>query len=163
MTQAEFTGLLQEKIDNASHAERVDFSLAICDELLPEYILFAKHEDFGNVPLMEEAINFCKLNRNVEPEDLSVNIDLDELEENIPDVDDFEDFDGSTAMNASCAIFELLEYLSDRETYHIINIGNYMTDTVEFRLGSTDPTLTSSELDNHPLVFEERKRLLALI
>lgn len=162
MTQAEFKNIIKEKINQSSHGQLVDFSVSICEQLLPDYISFSKAEDYGNITLMKEAITFCKENRDQNAETLEMTLDLEDLEKNIPDVDESEDLDSTTAMNASCAIFELLEYLTDRESDHIVNIAIYRIDTVAFKSGEADSIVSVDDLDSNAAIMEECKRLLAI-
>jgi len=162
MTHAEFKDLLKENINKSSHARLIDFSVSICEQLLPDYISFSKAEGYGDIKLMKKAITFCKENRDQNAETLEMTLDLEELEENIPDVDESEDLDSTTAMNASCAIFELLEYLTDREPDHIVNIAIYTIDTVAFKSGEPNFIESLDDLDGNAAITEEYKRLLAL-
>jgi uncharacterized protein YjaG (DUF416 family) len=88
---------------------------------------------------------------------------LDKLDPNIPDMDDFGDFDSSYALNASCAVCELLEYLLDKDKSHIFNISTYMTDTIDFKLSEADADLTNEELENHSDLIKEWKYQLKLL
>ena len=160
MTQAKYKEMLKEKISSSIHEQLVDFSVSICEQLLPDYISFSEAEDYGNVKLMKEAITFCKENRDQSPETLRMKIDLEELEENIPDVDESEVLDSTTAINASCAIFELLEYFSDGEPEHILNIAMYSVDTTCFKIGIVDYVIHTEDLDKDSPITAEYNRLL---
>ena len=162
MIQSEFTNTLKENIEKSSSEILVDFGVAVCEQLMPDYIEFAKAERFGDVKLMRSAINFCKSNREHVSKNLRMKIDLEDIEENIPDVDESETLDATTAMNASCAIFELLEFMTDVEPDHILNIATYMIDTEEFKLSEHDATLTDEALENHAHILDTQEWLLGL-
>ena len=50
-------------------------------------------------------------------------------------------------MNASAAVYETLEFLIDRNSKHILNIGTYTTDTIDFKIQGDDD-LIEQETDN---------------
>ena len=162
MIQSEFTNTLKENIEKSSAQILVEFGVAVCEQLMPDYIDFAKAESFGDVKLMRDAINFCKSNSAHVSKNLRMKIDLEDLEENIPDVDESETLDSTAAMNASCAIFELLEFMTDEQPDHIINIANYMIDTEAFKLSGNDPALTAEELESHKHITDTQDWLLGL-
>lgn len=165
MTGSEFTILFKSKIDKSRSDVLVDFGLDICERLLPDYVSFSENRSWGNVGVLKDSINFCrksKENTQNNPNPAIQNY-LDKLNPNIPDLDEFGDFDGSYALNASAAVYELLEYLLDKDTSHIYNISTYMTDTIDFKLGEADPNLTNEELESHPDIINERKYQLGLI
>jgi uncharacterized protein YjaG (DUF416 family) len=85
-----------------------------------------------------------------------------EVDKVIPDTEDFGDYSGSYALNASAAVLELLEYIIDRNQEHIINISTYSTDTIDFKLHESNQSLNESDLIHHPLLLQELERQLEL-
>lgn len=49
--------------------------------------------------------------------------------------------------------------LIDSDKNHILNVGTYLTDTIDFKIQETQ-ILTEEEIDNHPLMVEARRFLL---
>jgi len=157
MTSSEFVTLFKSKVDLTSLDVLTDFGLDICDRLLPEYTSFSENHNWGNPDLLKECIEFCRLHKGTQVNHSDVKSYFDKLDPIIPDMDDFGDFDSSYALNASCAVYELLEYLSDKDTSHIFNISTYMTDTIDFKLSEADASLTNEELESHQDIVEEWK------
>jgi uncharacterized protein YjaG (DUF416 family) len=85
-----------------------------------------------------------------------------EVDKVIPDTEDFGDYSGSYALNASAAVIELLEYLIDTNQEHIISISTYSTDTIDLKLHESDQSLAESDLIHHPLLLRELERQLEL-
>ena len=163
MTNSEFITLLKSKIDSASQDMLIDFGLDICERLQKEYTSFSENHNWGDPDLLKECIEFCRVGKGKMVNYLDIKSYLDKLDPNIPDMDDFGDFDSSYALNASCSIYDLLEYLSDKDKSHIFNISNYMTDTIDFKLGEANSNLTNEELENHPDLIREWKYQLNLL
>ena len=164
MTVSEFTPLLTRQLNGLTNEQAVGFALNICRRLLPEYIDFSHRNNWGDPEVIEEAIRFCTQNKtfqNVEIE--KVKKLHKEVELVIPDMDDFGDFDSSYALNASCAVLELLEFLLDSDKVHILNISTYMTDTVDFKISEAEPNLRNDQLDHHEEINKELNYQLDLI
>ena len=163
MTNSEFIALLKGKVDSASPPALVDFGLNICERLQPEYTKFSENYNWGDADLLKACIEFCRVGKGTMLNHSDIKFYLDKLDPNIPDMDDFGDFDSSYALNASCAVYELLEYLSDKDKSHIFNISTYMTDTIDFKLSEADANLTNEELENHSDLIREWKYQLKLL
>ena len=163
MTNSDFITLFKRKVDLVSAEALIDFGLDICDRLLPEYTSFSENHNWGNPDLLKECIEFCRVHKGTLVNHSDVKSYLDRLDPIIPDMDDFGDFDSSYALNASCAVYELLEYLSDKDKSHIFNISTYMTDTIYFKLIEANPNLTNEELENHPDIVNELKHQLTYL
>lgn len=163
MTNSEFMTLFKSKVDSASLDGLVDFGLDICERLQPEYTSFSENHNWGDADLLKACIEFCRAGKGTMVNHSDIKFYLDKLDPNIPDMDDFGDFDSSYALNASCAVYELLEYLSDKDKSHIFNISTYMTDTIDFKLSEADANLTNEELENHPDLISEWKYQLKLL
>jgi uncharacterized protein YjaG (DUF416 family) len=164
VTVSEFTPLLTLYLNGLNNEQAVDFALNICRRLLPEYIDFSHRNNWGDPQLIEDAISFCTQNRtfhNVEFEkvkNLHKGVELV-----IPDMDDFGDFDSSYALNASCAVMELLEFFLDGDKTHILNISTYIFDSLDFKIRETEPNLSKDQLDHHFEINKEINYQLELI
>lgn len=164
MTVSEFTPLLTRQLNGLTNEKAADFALNICRRLFPEYTDFSVRNNWGDPEVIEEAISFCTQNKtfqNVEFEKVKKLHKAVELV--IPDMDDFGDFDSSYALNASCAVLELLEFFLDGDKTHILNISTYMTDTVDFKISEAEPDLTNEQLDHHEKIVGELIYQLDLI
>lgn len=149
---------LEEGISNLSYEQKMDFAIEICTRLLPEYSIFQTKHNWGDHKLVTDCLGYCKENlrtQNIDQD--TIKSLLNNLDQVIPDTDDFGDIEASFALNSSLAVHYLLEYLVDKKNEHILNIANCMYDTVDFRVREANDGLKNDELDNHPSVVEERK------
>jgi hypothetical protein len=75
-------------------------------------------------------------------------------------MDDFgDDYLGSYALNAAVAAYNAVQFVKDKDPEHIYDIGQCLTDTVDFKIQEIDET-AEEEIDSHPLMIEARKYLL---
>lgn len=68
----------------------------------------------------------------------------------VPHTNDFGSAPGSYALNASAALYETLEYILDKNSQHIYNIGTYYTDNSDFKI-QEERTLAEIEIELNPV------------
>jgi hypothetical protein len=71
------------------------------------------------------------------------------LETVSPHMDDYGNLIGSYALNACVAIYSSLQYLLNRDTSNLYDIGIAYTDTVDFKVQGEED-LTEDEIAAHP-------------
>jgi hypothetical protein len=133
--------------------------LSICKKLFFEYEVFSKANSWGNPDALLDAINY--LNNN-DPNDYiieEINDLLKAVEIVTPDTEDFDEC--SYALNASCAVIEVLEFVRDKNSDHVYNVSTMLTDTVDFKI-QENSELTPKQVDQHSLMIETRNWLLNL-
>jgi hypothetical protein len=129
---------------------------------MPEYLSFYHKHKWGDLSSLQQSISFCQLYKSLDNLDTTT---FNKLKQNvnsaIPDTEDFGD--GSYALNASASVAELLEYFTDRDLKHILNISEYMTDTVDFKIHEKKDNQTAEKLEEHPMNIAERNYQLKLV
>lgn len=153
MNYQEYTAILKRQTSSYHYQPQLQFAILICKKLFFDYQKFTEIEKWGDADLVMDAINICQ-------KALGGPVDIDEIKALIPEIDsitpDMDDFgreSGSYALNAATAVYETLEFIVDRDTSHIYNIGDYYTDTIDFKI-QEDKELTEIEIANHPLMIE---------
>ena len=157
MITSEFPDYLLANLQKLPRDRVIDFAINICERLLPYYKNFNDKYGWGDFELLKEVIATVQ-NRMLKPTQIKKLIH--KVDAVTPDTEDFGDYDGSYALNASVAVLELLEYLTDYKLEHILNISTCITDTIDFELTEQDSTLTNEELINHPVLINELTRQL---
>ena len=159
MNHSEFMSILKKQIYSQEEKQQLELAIIICKKLFFNYQKFSEAYNWGNPDLLIDGINLCEkaLQR---PIDLGVvKTLLSEIDLVIPDMDDFGDYLGSYALNASASVAETLEFLTDHNKEHIYNIATYYTYTIDFQI-QEDDELTGTQIDNHPLMIEARNFLV---
>ena len=150
-----FTLQLASQIASLSNEQRIAFGLDICDRLLPDYYKFFQEYKWGNPEILNRALTYLKSTKDNAINEELINNLMDELDVVIPDTEEFGDFSTSYAINAACAVWELLEYLLDQDQTHLMHMSSLVTDTIDFKLQETDDTLTEVEIASHPMLIKE--------
>jgi uncharacterized protein YjaG (DUF416 family) len=163
MTQKEFNKKLTKQLKVLPAYRTVEFGLYACRKLYPDYVSFSANNQWGNANLLQEAIDYCETSKHMNGiKNENTQRLIDAVEIITPDMDDFGDWDGSYALNASASVWELLSYLLDKDVSHLLNISTFMSDTIDFKLQEADNTLTDLQLINHPSIKEEQEYQLRI-
>ncbi len=155
MDSTQFYERLSKQLTFLPQSKQIGFGLDICERLLPDYIGFYNEFNWGNPEILKDSIQYIKDSVSAEVNKEKVNQLLTGLEEVLPDTEDFTDPSGTYALNAGCAVFELLEYLIDPEIDHLLNISSVITDTIDFKLSELETDLNEEELLKHPEMLKE--------
>ena len=157
MTLQEFTNTFKKQVDKLSYQRQLDLSISVCKKLFFDYQKFYEENDWGNPDILLDAINLIERSRIEKPDQTVLNAMLQKIDEVTPDTEDFGE--ANYAVNASGAIYETIEFLLNRKTEHIYNIGTYLIDTVDAKVQGDDD-LSEDEIDQHPQMVETKNYLL---
>lgn len=157
MTWTEFQVIIEKQIERLPDSRGIDFALDICKRLLSEYEYFQKKHNWGNSQLLGQGIEFIETNRKQFHKKEADRL-IAEIDAVVPDSDDFDDWDGSYAQNASIAVLETLQFLVDRDITHIKTVSTMMIDTVDFKIAEINEDIPDEEVWRHPMMMNEMKR-----
>jgi uncharacterized protein YjaG (DUF416 family) len=159
MTYQDFTNTLQNQISLMPPKRQLELAIKICKELFFEYQNFFELYKWGNSDLLLDGINLSENALNGNQDFPNIKELIPKIDSITPDTDDFGSELGSYALNASTSVYETLEFLTDNDTGHIVNICTYYTDTVDFKV-QEKAELTQEQIDKHPLMIKARQFLL---
>lgn len=155
MDSTQFYERLSKQLTLLPKHQLISFGLDICERLLPDYVEFHDQFNWGDPEILKKSIQYIKDSVSEAVDEEKVNQLLTGLEEVLPDTEDFTDPLGTYALNAGCAVFELLEYLIDPEIDHLLNISSVITDTLDFKLSELESDLNEEDLLKHPEMLKE--------
>ena len=112
--------------------KRFLYLLSLCDYVLPNYAYFAKKNQWGSLTVLENCLLTIEniiIGSPVNKELINQQISL--VNDNTPDLDDFEDDSSSYALD-TCVVFEeSLIYLLDQDYENLLNASVRVLDTVD--------------------------------
>lgn len=145
------------------------FAVALCQRMLPNYQLFAEVCEFGNATVLE-TLQQLLWQQLYDPK-LKLNLDaqLNKLEENTPEPEDFDVYGVYPALDAVVALSTYLGALQSKIEEDITNISKLSSATVanyvEALLGEEFDS--EDKLDDaifaHPMMEQERELQLSLL
>ena len=159
MEYVTFTELLRKRIAEMTINDQLRFAIVVCKRLYPRYAGFSDKHDWGDPELLLDAILACEhaLDRR---KDIQLVTSLrSRIEDITPDTDDFGDYDGSYALNASNAVGHTLQFVLDGSAENILNAAICYYDTVDLIVNGSN-VLEDAAIKRHPLIKEARQFLL---
>ncbi len=147
---------LKRNVNTISISKNLEFATEICKRLLPEYINFEKNHNWGNSKLVAEGIEVCSNYRLASTDERRVKSLIEKLNLIVPDTEEFNDISASLALNSVCATIETLEYILDYDSKHIFRVGNYMYDTLDFKIAENSKN-SSEQILNDEIKWQLEK------
>lgn len=160
MKYQDFVEIFRKQVKAMPYDRQLALAIDVCQKLYPDYASFSLKYDWGDRDVLMDAIKLVKHSATGNIDQFEIERLLAQLDTITPDMDDFgDDWLGSYALNASVAAINALQFLLDRDPGHIYDIGECLTDTIDFKIQEIDET-TEEDTDNHPLMAEARNYLM---
>jgi uncharacterized protein YjaG (DUF416 family) len=155
MDSTQFYERLSKQLTLLPKDRLINFAVNICERLLADYVDFYHEFNWSDPEILKKSIQYGRDSVSNAIDEEKVNQLLADLDEVLPDIEEFTDPLGSYALNAGCAVFELLEYLINPEIDHLLNISSAITDTIDYKLSEQESDLSDDELTTHPEMLKE--------
>jgi uncharacterized protein YjaG (DUF416 family) len=149
---------LQLPINTLSHWQKIAFSAAIIERMLPNYFIFSDVTEFGNGKVLRNQLDLIWqwLDKNNK---VTINYEAQfvKLEEQVPDPDSFDNFGVFPAVDVCMAILSLLQTMQDKDSEGAENVSllslNSVTYYCELELSqvSEGENNDGDDISEHPL------------
>ena len=127
----DFASNVKEKTSSLSIKHLVLFCALNCEKLLPSYVAFSNSEEWGDAEFFKKTLTNVYDLLVSENEDFDNLVAFEDLEENSPDLDEFDSNIASYAFDTCCAFDELFQFLSTSEIEHVLNNSQHCVNTVD--------------------------------
>lgn len=140
------------------------FCCAIMQRMLPNYQLFSQVTGFGDAHLAQSVLNlmweWCMSSQSK----FNAPVQLEKLEEIIPEVNDFDNFGVYPALDYCMALSCALQSFSDEHDNPAVTIAKLSQGSVEaYIMASAEEELTGEQIKQHPLMEFEIQTQLSLL
>jgi uncharacterized protein YjaG (DUF416 family) len=159
MNYQDFNFNFKNHIDNSSYKKQLELAIRISRELLVDYQNFFNIYKWGNPDILIDAIKISEESLNRSVNKIKIEEMILTIDSITPDTEDFGEVIGSYALNACATVYETLEFLQDKDPNHIISIGTYYTDTLNFKI-QEESDLSDDQIEKHPLMIQARALLI---
>ncbi|WP_068546254.1 YjaG family protein [Thalassotalea crassostreae] len=150
--------------ENLSAWQQTAFSAALLERMLPNYRMFSEAADFGDFNVLRNQLNLIW--QRLEQGQIKINfaVQLEKLEEVIPDVEDFDFFGVYPALDTCMALGSLLQAIQDKDDETMANVSTLSTSSVRYYLeillaseheSEQEIIIQESDIDEHPLMAWE--------
>jgi uncharacterized protein YjaG (DUF416 family) len=155
MDSTQFYERLSKQLTLLPKDRLINFAVNICERLLADYVDFYHEFNWGDPEILKKSIQYGRDSVSNAIDEEKVNQLLADLDEVLPDIEEFTDPLGCYPLKEGCAVFELLEYLINPEIDHLLNISSAITDTIDYKLSEQESDLSDDELTTHPEMLKE--------
>jgi len=136
------------------------------ERMLPNYLLFSQLTQFGEGKALRDALNIVWEKQHVKQLKLSTEKQLEKIEPNIPNIEDFDQFGVYPALDTAMALTCLLQGMGGDESGFVdvcklsqASVGKL----VELELSEQHDSLTDEQIHQHELMQYEVEFLAELI
>ncbi|WP_299182372.1 YjaG family protein [uncultured Neptuniibacter sp.] len=138
----------------------VAFCAAISERMFPNFALFSRLMEFGDVSKMRQILDAVWDHLNDTGAKMNFEVQLDKVEVNMPDLDEFEMYGASPALDAVVALFSTLNTVVAADAGEVLNVANMSRESVAtFIELNADDQISDEELvrfiNTHELMQQE--------
>lgn len=155
-----------------SHWQQVAFASALLERMLPNYQMFSDNSQFGDYAILRNQLDLIWqwLDKNT-PIKININSQLNKLEEQTPDPENFDAFGVFPALDVCMAMMSLLQLIqsngTDKDLEDITSVSRLSHNSVSYyvELLLLDESETDIQLDAinaHPLAVWEKETQVEL-
>jgi uncharacterized protein YjaG (DUF416 family) len=153
--------------EKLSHWQQIAFSSALLERMLPNYHMFSESCHFGDYALLRNQLELVWqwLDKNNQTK-ININAQLNKLEEQTPDPEEFDSFGVFPALDVCMAMMSLLQLMQSNgqdkshEDIHSVsrlshNSVSYYVELLLVDEGATQ--VQPSDINDHPLAIWEKE------
>lgn len=152
-------------ISKLSLWQKIAFSAALLERMLPNYQMFSQAADFGDFAVLRNQVDLIwqRLDKSQKVK-INYQAQLTKLEEQIPDPESFDFFGVYPALDAAMALMSLLQAMQDNEDDEgFVAVSRLSSNSVSFYLElmiaqeSDEAEITDEAIEQHPLMVWEKE------
>jgi uncharacterized protein YjaG (DUF416 family) len=150
-----------------SHWQQVAFATAIIERMLPNYQMFSENSEFGHYDLLRNQLDLVWqwLDKNNKIK-ININAQLNKLEEQTPDPEEFDSFGVFPALDVCMAMMSLWQLIqtngTDKDDEDINSISRLSQNSVNYYvelllIEENSENTQEEDIDKHPLIVWEKE------
>ncbi len=148
-----------QRIRELNYLQKAALSAALLERMLPNYQLFSEATEFGDGEQLRIALNLVWEKIAVAKAKISFEKLTEKVEENTPDLNDFDMFGVYPAIDAATALLGVLNGLATKDEQDFINVSKISQASVakyiEYELTVKGEVADNQAIREHPLMQYE--------
>ena len=152
---------VEPQLRSLDHSKLAAYCAALTERQFPNFILFSKLVEFGNTTQLETILDGVW--QSVVPGGAKMNfeVQLDKVEANMPDLDEYEMYGASPALDAVVSLYSTLVCILEADVDEAIAVGNVSRECVAMfiELSEGDDQMSDEQIirliSNHDLMVQE--------
>ncbi|GGO77271.1 hypothetical protein GCM10011348_06410 [Marinobacterium nitratireducens] len=158
---------MTDPLDIEARLQRLDpprlaaFCAALTERLFPNFALFSRLVEFGDAPQMRQILNGVWDHLGNTGAKMNFEVQLDKVEANLPDLDEFDMYGASPALDAVLALFSTVTSILEGEAEEAVSVSNLSRECVAHFIEVTegDDQMSDEELvrfiNTHEMMQQE--------
>ncbi|WP_261842874.1 YjaG family protein [Aliamphritea ceti] len=152
--------MLEKEIKALESWQLTAFSVALTERMYPNFALFSRLLEFGDRDQVRQILDGVWNHLGNTGAKMNFEVQLGNIEANMPDLDEFDMYGASPALDAMVALFSCVSCLLDNSSAEAANIGNLSLECVAtFVEVTAEPQLSDEEvmrlISNHDMILQE--------
>lgn len=136
------------------------YCAAISERMFPNFALFARLMEFGDASKMRQILDAVWDHLNNTGAKMNFEVQLDKVEDNMPDLEEFDMYGASPALDAIVALFSTLNTVIAADASEVLSVANMSRESVAtFIELNADDQISDDELvkfiNTHDLMLQE--------
>ena len=156
-----------QRIRDLNYLQKAVLAAAVIERMLPNYDLFSDATGFGDTATMKSTLNVCWEIIVFPKSKINLEKQVDKVEENVPELSQFDMFGTYPAIDTATALLGLLHGLMAKDEQEFIDIAKISQATVaryvEFVLENEEIEPDNSLVREHEIMQYEIEVLAGLI
>ena len=156
-----------QRIRELNYVHQASLAAAMIERMLPNYLLFSEALEFGNGTELRNALNSLWEKLLLPKAKISLEKLNEKVEQNTPDLNDFDMFGVYPAIDTCTALITLINGMQQKEEANFVDVCKISQASVakfiEYQLTSEGEIADNAALRAHPLMAYEMEVLAELI
>lgn len=152
---------VEPQLRSLDHTKLAAYCAALTERQFPNFILFSKLVEFGNTTQLETILDGVWQSLVPGGAKMNFEVQLDKVEANMPDLDEYEMYGASPALDAVVSLYSTLVCILEADVDEAIAVGNVSRECVAMfiELSEGDDQMSDEQIirliSNHDLMVQE--------
>jgi len=152
---------VEPQLRSLDHSKLAAYCAALTERQFPNFILFSKLVEFGNTTQLETILDGVWQSLVPGGAKMNFEVQLDKVEANMPDLDEYEMYGASPALDAVVSLYSTLVCILEADVDEAIAVGNVSRECVAMfiELSEGDDQMSDEQIirliSNHDLMVQE--------
>jgi len=156
-----------QRVRELNYMQKAVLAAALLERMLPNYALFSDATEFGDAKIFRNALNSIWEKLVFPKSKINLELLVDKIEPNVPEIEDFDMFGVYPAIDTSTALLSMLNGMMIEDELEFVNISKIsqasVAKLIEYQLGSENLSANNEAIREHPLMKYEIEVLSELI
>ncbi|MBT3145756.1 YjaG family protein [Neptunomonas phycophila] len=152
---------VEPQLRSLDHSKLAAYCAALTERQFPNFILFSKLVEFGNTTQLETILDGVWQSLVPGGAKMNFEVQLDKVEANMPDLDEYEMYGATPALDAVVSLYSTLVCILEADVDEAIAVGNVSRECVAMfiELSEGDDQMSDEQIirliSNHDLMVQE--------